>query len=91
MYSDTDGTQAWQRPLSNGDIAVVIYNADKENSKNSINIQFTFQQLRDAGLKCDDSMKARELWSQKDLGLFTSSYAADVDRHDVQFLRLSKA
>jgi len=90
MYNDADGTQAWQRPLSNGDIAVVIYNADKTNDKKNVKIQFTFQQLRDAGLQCDDNMKVRELWSRTDLGTFTTSYAADIGHHDVQFLRLSK-
>ena len=89
LYNDADGTQAWQRPLSNGDIAVVIYNGDKTRDMQTKNIKFTFQQLRDAGLKCQDNMNIRDLWNGVDLGSFTDSYDSDIAHYDVQFLRLS--
>lgn len=91
MYDDSTGIQSWQRPLKNGDIAVVIYNADEKNDKDSKTVEFTFQQLRDVGLDCKDNMNIRDLWAKKDLGTFTEKYSASLARHDVQLLRLSKA
>lgn len=90
LYDDQTGTQVWQRPLSNGDVAVVIYNADKNNNMDSKVVEFTFQQLRDAGLDVDDTMLVRDLWANEDLGSFTEKFSMGLKRHESQMYRLSK-
>jgi alpha-galactosidase len=90
VVDESTGTQAWQRPLSNGDIAVVIYNADKNRDKEDKVVEFTFQQLRDAGLQCDDTMNIRDLWQGEDLGAFTEKFSQILGPHASQMYRLSK-
>eukprot|EP00605_Chrysophyceae_sp_TOSAG23-4_P001641 GSChrysophyteH1.ASY1.ANO1.1802.1 assembled CDS len=90
IVDETTGAQAWQRPLSNGDIAVVIYNQDRAHEKKSQTVEFTFQQLRDIGLDAEASMRIRDLWAKEDLGVFKDKFSQNLGPHESQMYRLSK-
>lgn len=72
----------WRKQLSNGDIAVVLYN--RENYGMPQTITATWQQL---SLQPNAVYKVRDLWQGKDLGTFSSSFNASVNTHDALIFR----
>jgi len=81
--------QVWFRPLSNGDVAVALYNkggsgsAQDSSSAKDITVHFQDIGLQGYALVFD-------IWLQKSLGRFKDSYTArKVAHHDSAFLRLS--
>lgn len=78
------GQQVWSRPLSNGDIAVVLYNA---NNITALPIVVQWEEL---GWKNAAMVSVRDLWLQQDVAKARVGYQAIVEPNDVQMLRLSK-
>ena len=91
LYNNTDGTQAWSRPLSNGDVAVVLYNADddRQDKENPAKVAV---ELAELGFKADDEVYVRDLWAHADLGSIkgADSWSMDVGHHESMMLRLSR-
>ena len=85
VWRNEDQTQAWSRPLANGDVAVVLYNAVAGESQ-TITILFA-----DLGLDVSKQFVIRDLWAGRDVATLTGSYTADVGKHDVAFLRIRPA
>ena len=73
------------RPLANGDVAVVLYNA---KSRETVNIKVLFADL---GLDVSKQYIVRDLWAGKDIATVSGSYEAPVAKHDVAFLRIRLA
>lgn len=84
LKTDVDGRQVWTRPLSNGDISAVLYNA---HNSSSWEISVSWSEL---GWSADSTVAVRDLWQQTDLGIFTSSFAQTIGPNDIAMLRLSK-
>lgn len=80
----TQGEQIWSRPLSNGDLAVVMFNA---NNQTSLPIIVEWTRL---GWENTDMVNVRDMWAQKDLTKTTSTFTSNVTPNDVMMLRLSK-
>jgi alpha-galactosidase len=74
-------SEVWSRPLSDGTMAVGLFNRDKAPAKVSI----AWSQLKLAG-----PQPVRDLWLHKDLGQFTDAFAADVPPHGVVLVRVGK-
>lgn len=71
--------EIWAKPLSNGKVAVGLFNRSLEAAPMTL-------KLADVGAKA--GAKARDLWAHKDLGALKESYTATVPAHGVMFLRL---
>lgn len=73
-------TEIWAKPLEDGGLAVGLFNRGEMPAK----ITVTPQQL---GLSGGQTL--RDVWRQKDLADFGSSFVADVPRHGVVLLKIS--
>ena len=77
-----EGTEEiWERPLADGSKAVGIFN--RFDWPQTIEISF-----RQFGFK--GSVKARDIWADKDLGALPAHYKARVPGHGVVLLRVSE-
>jgi len=75
----------WARTLSDGSVAVALYNED--DSSKSIGFDFTT-----IGWATDTVATARDLWAHSDLGSFTGTFPAQtVPAHGTTMLRLTKS
>ena len=94
IFNATDTTQAWFRPLANGDVAVVLYYAGYENNVDDRELKGDVKEISvnfsDLGFGSDDTLFIRDLWGKQNIGQFTGSYHASVLHHDVSFVRISK-
>jgi len=73
--------EVWARELSDGSKAVGIFNRHDSPLK----AQVDFRAMGFTG-----NVKARDLWTKKDLGSISSPYAVDIPRHGVVFLKVSQ-
>jgi hypothetical protein len=74
------GLEVWAKPLStSGERAVLLLNRTAAPAQIAL-------LWRDLGLREDSSATARDVWAQKDLGEFPSSYSATVPVQDVVLL-----
>ena len=67
--------------MEDGSVAVGLFN--RGEIEQTINLQFLDIEMKG---KC----KLRDLWKQKDLGVFTDKFETQVPRHGVVVLRLYK-
>jgi alpha-galactosidase len=74
-----DQYQVWVKELEEGTKAVGIFNTDTAWHKVSVNFK---------ELNLPDKIRARDLWSQKDLGLFDISYSVLIPPHGVKLLKV---
>ena len=73
--------QVWVKPLEDGSYAVGIFNLAK--TYQSITLNF-----KDAGLH--GNYKIRDLWQQKDVGSFATSFITKVPPHGVTLIKVYK-
>src|SRR5262249_19855678 len=71
----------WARPLSDGTMAVGLFNRAPEAATVSVT-------LKDLGLS--GSQPVRDLWTHKDLAPATGTFSAMVPRHGVVFVKIGK-
>jgi alpha-galactosidase len=76
-----DRYEVWVKQLEDGSKAVGIFNVDTHS--NLINIDFS-------ELGIGNGMHIRDLWRQKDLGVFQAAYSAQIPPHGVRFLKVYK-
>jgi alpha-galactosidase len=72
--------EVWTRELSDGDIAVAVFNRAPEDAK----VKFRWA---DAGLPKTPS-RIRDLWRHSDRGEIGADYSAEVPGHGVELLRV---
>ena len=82
-----------ERPLANGDTALLLLNRDEMKSgkpRGPRNISLYFSDLGDGQTA---SFVVRDMWARKDLGLYHCCFTtpAALPSHGVQFLRLTPA
>jgi hypothetical protein len=76
--------EVWAGPLSGGSQAVVLLNRGDSND-DQITVKWT-----DIGFPVDHSAVIRDLWAQKDIGVFTGSYTSPkIDAHGVMMLNIT--
>ena len=78
---DEGPLEIWVRPLADGSKAVGLFN----RGESTLQIVLKLNQIG-AGPKA----KLRDLWAQRDLGSVENSYSADVPKHGVVMLKVSK-
>ncbi|HEY5328496.1 MAG TPA: glycoside hydrolase family 27 protein [Acidobacteriaceae bacterium] len=74
-------TEMWSRPLQGGATAVALFN--KINGPTRLTMR-----LSDLGIR--GTVKVRDVWAHKDVGVVTDGYAVDVPRHGVVMVVLTK-
>merc|ERR1719498_1450747 len=84
-------TQIWARKLSNGDVAVALYNRGEPKATQGpdadITVDFTM-----AGIDLEGKVNVFSIWQKRAVGTYTSKYTAlAVPFHGTAFLRLSLA
>eukprot|EP00045_Choanoeca_perplexa_P006845 m.59304 g.59304 ORF g.59304 m.59304 type:complete len:410 (-) comp13816_c0_seq3:32-1261(-) len=87
IYNTSQGGQVWWKNLTNGDVAVLFYNA---NDQVSLDLNVTWPQIqREASTPLD----VRDLWQQKTIATNQTRawFVQALQPHDVQFVRLSPA
>jgi alpha-galactosidase len=72
----------WARPLEDGSLAVGLFNSDSE----TIDADVTW-----ADLKISGPHMVRDLWRQKDVGVFTDKFSTTVPAHGVVLVRVIKS
>lgn len=79
----TDGDQAiwFARDENSDDRFIALFNLGEEAK--SVTFDFELEYLR-------GNYKVRDLWAQKDLGIFTKSFSAELERHGGGLYRLTK-
>jgi len=77
-------SQVWYKPLSDGGVAVTLYNP--RDSTRSVPISFNFA---DVGWH-HTAAHIRDLFLHKDLGVYNSLFGAKVSPHHVIMLKLTK-
>ena len=77
-----DATEVWTRPLANGDVAVGVMNAYPLSRR-------TCLRFSDLGLVGPHVL--HDCWAQRDLGVFTCCYEAEIPAHATLVLRLRPA
>jgi alpha-galactosidase len=95
LVLEKDGFQVWKRELENGDYAVGIFNIAgygktpqsyfRWGNEKATNFQLNFKEI---GL--NGNFNIRDVWRQKDLGIFINSITTSVPYHGVMMFRLRK-
>ena len=76
-----DSIQVWEKQLSDGNIAVGIFNLNSRSKKFNLS-------LKELGI--NGEVLLRDLWRQKDLGPFKDNYSALIPSHGVVLLKVFK-
>lgn len=74
---------AWAKPLRDGSVAVGMFNLGEMAQRR---ITVAWESL---GLHDRRPCRVRDLWAHADLGVFTGSFDARVDSHDVMLVRIT--
>jgi len=74
----TDEELVLVKPLEDGSLAVGLFNLGEETR----NVGVSWSELEIGG-----DRRVRDLWRQKDVGIFEGRYAVDIDRHGVFMAR----
>jgi len=75
-----DELEVWARPLSDGSMAVGLFNRDEM----AMDVTVTWAELGIRGRQ-----QVRDLWRQQDLGAFDGSFTAKVPRHGTVFVKVA--
>ena len=73
--------EVWSRPLWDGTLAVGLFNRGQEATK----VTARWSDLGVAG-----SQPVRDLWQQKDLGVFRDSFSASVPQHGAVLVKIGR-
>ena len=71
--------EVWAKKMEDGSTAVGLFN--RGETPKSVAAKWS-------DLKLEGKMRVRDLWRQKDLGLFEAQFETEVPRHGVVLLRL---
>ena len=75
----TGDLEVWARPMEDGSLAVGLFNRGEATKA----VTATW-----ADLGLEGKQKVRDLWRQKDVGVFEGKLEAPVARHGVYFIRI---
>jgi alpha-galactosidase len=78
--SKKDQLEVWARPLADGSLAVGLFNRDEMDMK----VAVSWSELGITGKRT-----VRDLWRQKDLGVFDGEFSSLVPRHGTVFVKIA--
>ncbi|HEY8661755.1 MAG TPA: NPCBM/NEW2 domain-containing protein [Hanamia sp.] len=91
----TDNGQIWYKYLDDGSIAVGFFNADpyyilwNKNESEKVQRDKYKMSLHFSDLNLKGKFKVRDLWRQKDLGVFENKFTTDVAYHGVTLVKIT--
>jgi alpha-galactosidase len=93
LLLDEDGVQVWVKPMQDGSYAIGLFNIDGYGTTPESYIRWgdekpkSFElELNKIGLK--GKWKLRDVWRQKNLGEFTTTFKTNIRHHGVVLVRL---
>ncbi|WP_215242218.1 NPCBM/NEW2 domain-containing protein [Dyadobacter helix] len=96
MILEEDGVQIWLKTLEDGSFAVGLFNTANYGktplsyfhwgNEPAVSFSIDFSKI---GLK--GKYKLRDVWRQKDLGVFANKFKTSVNHHGVVMLKITKA
>jgi alpha-galactosidase len=95
LVKEENGFQIWVKPLEHGEYAVGIFNIDYFGQTPVSYFKWGNEKARIYNLDLSKiglvgKWKIRDLWRQKDLGIYTSNFTSKIPHHGVVVLRLSQ-
>ena len=79
---DKNNIQVWEKELEDGTKAIGIFNLGELAAKQDIDF---------ASLNLSKKLKLRDVWRQKDIGIYNNSFSASVPSHGVVLLKARTA
>ena len=79
-FDEEKQIEVWARPLNDGSWAIGLFNLGEEQQSISI----TWDKLSISGKQI-----VRNLWKQKDMGIFDNGYTANVPSHGTIFIKIT--
>lgn len=76
-----NGLQVWQKPLSDGSIAVALLNVTKSSAT-------MYVTLEEIGFKKGVTSNVRDLWERRDLPAIDDAFKTEVKPHDVVVVKI---
>jgi alpha-galactosidase len=76
-----NGLQVWQKPLSDGSLAVALLNVTKSSAK-------MYVSLEEIGFKKGVKSSVRNLWERKELPPITDIFQTEVEAHGVAVVKI---
>ncbi|MBN1927550.1 MAG: alpha-galactosidase [Prolixibacteraceae bacterium] len=76
-----NGLQVWQKPLSDGSVAVALLNVTKSDAQ-------MYVSLEEIGFRKGKKSSVRDLWEQEDLPAITDIFETNVEAHGVVVLKI---
>ena len=95
--SNEDGKQIWVKEMEDGSKAVGLFSADDAGRAPADYFQWTTSPARTkvivkgSDLGISGAFGVRDVWRQKDLGLFQGQFEAEVPYHGVVLVRVTEA
>jgi alpha-galactosidase len=93
LLSDENGVQVWVKPMEDGSYAVGLFNTDGYGTKPQSYFRWGYEKDKSfvfdfakVGLK--DTWKLRDVWRQKNLGTFNTSFKTSIPYHGIVMLRM---
>jgi hypothetical protein len=87
--------EIWARELADGGIAVGLYNSDSVPRNITANISLVWKGFSGAAAadsNTTSTAQVRDVWQQRDLGVFSGTFTADaIPPHGTSLLKFSKA
>ncbi|MCF8215077.1 MAG: NPCBM/NEW2 domain-containing protein [Chitinophagaceae bacterium] len=96
LVLEKDGFQVWKRELENGDYAVGIFNIAGYGKTPQSYFRWGNEQPKTFALNFNEigllgNFKIRDVWRQKDLGVFKGKITTSIPHHGVVMFRLKKS
>lgn len=82
------GTEAWSRPMGNGDFAVVLFNSNFGGNSTSVSLPLQDIKGWPSGVA---SATGKDLWAHSSVGTVHSEWTASLPSHGVSYVRLTPA
>lgn len=76
-----NGLQVWQKPLSDGSVAVALLNVSTSPAP-------MFVTLEEIGFKKGEASSVRDLWERKDLDTIKDTFKTEVESHGVVVVKI---
>ncbi|MFC5411078.1 NPCBM/NEW2 domain-containing protein [Larkinella bovis] len=94
LLVEENGVQIWVKPLEDGSVAVGLFNVADFGKTPQSYFRWGNEKPRDysldlAKIGLTGKYKLRDVWRQKDLGVFTGSFQTAIRHHGVVMLRMS--
>eukprot|EP00762_Andalucia_godoyi_P008289 ANDGO_02976.mRNA.1 Alpha-galactosidase 2 len=87
IVNGTDGGQVWTKLLSDGSVAVILYNSNSKFDAKAVSVTVKWPQIPNTGWTTADTIQVRDLWAHKDLGSIATGLTFSIEPKSVRMFR----